>query len=235
MYPNTGVAPIDLSEFTRLSGVIDAIYNPLKTNLILQAEKMSVPATGGLPMLVAQALVAHNYFFDVDEMDKLEGALHSAEKLFRNIVLIGMPGSGKTTMARLLAKKYKMKFCDSDDMIFAKTGKTSAQWITECGEPAFREIEADIIAEISAKTGQVVATGGGSILLEKNRNALAQNGTIIYLSRDINKLSKKGRPLSADIEGLYKVRKPIYEGMAEHIVVTTDSIAETFSMLEKYM
>ncbi len=233
MYPNSGNSPIDLKIFNNLSGVIDAIYNPLNTKLIIQAQKMGIPSTGGLPMLVSQGLMAHNLFFDVDHSFVLDSAIEKAEKLFRNIVLVGMPGCGKTTIGKIISEKYSMDFVDSDEIIQKNTGKTPCEIILEKGEEEFRIIETEVIKKLSSKTGQVISTGGGSIIKEENREALLQNGTIIYLERKLEKLCTKDRPLSCDLGVLLETRKSIYEEISQYKIEVCDEVHETIENIDR--
>ncbi len=216
MYPNNQELALDLKPFSNLCGVLDVVYNPLKTNLILQAKELNIPALGGLTMLVGQALKAHNLFFGLHDLSELKSVLALSQSLFSNIVLIGMPGVGKSTIGNLLAKKLDMPFIDSDKEIFKQQQKTASQIIQEQGEPAFREIEAAMIKQIACQSGKIIATGGGSVLRADNRAALAQNGLIIYLKRDLQYLSVKDRPLSTDLVELFAIRDPIYQQMADH-------------------
>ncbi len=216
MYPNNQELALDLKPFSNLCGVLDVVYNPLKTNLVLQAKELNIPTMGGLTMLVGQAIKAHNLFFGLHDLSELKPVLAQSQSLFSNIVLIGMPGVGKSTIGTLLAKKMNLEFIDSDQEIFKQQQKTAGQIIKEQGEPAFREIEAAIIKQLSCQSGKIIATGGGSVLRADNRAALAQNGLIIYLKRDLQYLSTKDRPLSTDLQELFAIRDPIYRQMADH-------------------
>ena len=239
MYPhNAGLPPV-LDALPRLSAVIDVIYNPGKTRLVLEAEKRGIRAVGGLPMLVAQAYYANELFFDhaatgagthdtaPSPVAEIELALQKAQRLFANIVLIGMPGSGKTTLGRALAKRLGLRFVDTDEEIAARAGKPPADIITERGETAFRRLESDVVFEIAKENGCVIATGGGSVLAEQNRDALRQNGPVLFVDRALSRLATEGRPLSLNTDALEVMagaRRPIYEAMCDARL----SISENF-------
>jgi shikimate dehydrogenase len=219
MYPKTEGIPIDLSCFTNLSGVIDAIYNPLRTNLILEAEKRSIPAVGGLMMLILQAAKAAGIFLGaaLDEKE-VEGIIRKIFESKENIVLIGMPGSGKSTVGRMISEITGRAFVDTDTVIQEMTGKHPAEIIRESGEDAFRDIETQAVREVSKKSGIVIATGGGIIKRCENISLLRQNGMIIYLDCPTGGLPvTPDRPLSASreaIEELYRTRHPLYKKAA---------------------
>jgi len=230
MFPDNGKASLSPGNFTKLSAVIDVIYNPMRTKLLLEAKKRGIRTANGLFMLTAQALMAHNLFFGI-EKDKredflsIEEALSKTVKRFSNIVLIGMPGCGKTTIGRELAKVYEKDFVDTDELIEARMGRKIPDIIREDGEPRFRELESGVIAEAAAKTNQVIATGGGSVLAEENRDALAQNGIVVFLERSLDRLATDGRPLSVDLEALYRRRLPFYESFCQYKITLDDDLA----------
>lgn len=225
MYPNNDGCAVDISSFYRLSAVMDVVYNPLNTNLILAAKKRGIIAASGLSMLVTQAVYAHNLFFNTDNSVNIEAIITQVKQIFNNIILIGMPGSGKSTIGRLLAEKTGRKFIDTDEEISKITGKTPRQIITEYGEERFRKIESQVVADAAKTAGKVIATGGGSVLSEHNRNCLLQNGYVVYLQRDLSQLSIENRPLSVNLEQLYEARRIIYESMC-HARVTVSGTAE---------
>jgi len=231
MFPDNGKSPLSLDCFAKLSAVIDVVYNPMRTKLILEAKKLGIRTANGLFMLTAQALRAHNLFFGI-EADKredlmgIEEALSKTEKHFSNIVLIGMPGCGKTTIGRELANAYGKDFVDTDGLIETRTGRKIPDIITEDGEKRFRELEGAVIAEVAAKTNQVIATGGGSVLAEENRDALAQNGIVVFLERPLDRLATDGRPLSVDLEELYQRRLPLYESFCQYKIALDDDLAD---------
>ncbi len=232
MFPDNEGMPIDLEKFNSLCGVVDAVYNPIRTNLVLAAQKRGIPAEGGLYMLVAQAVYANGIFMDkeinTELTDKIYGEILKEK---RNIVLTGMPGAGKTTVGKLLAKKLGHTFVDSDDEIIRTTGKTPADIINGQGEAEFRRIEAQVIADLSLKNKMVIATGGGAVLRESNVRHLAQNGKILFLDRDIEDIvPTPDRPLSMDREQLkkrYEERYPIYTSTADAVIKTKNSAEAT--------
>jgi shikimate dehydrogenase len=197
--------PIDLEKFPNVKGVVDAVYNPLRTNLIMNALEKNIPAEGGLYMLVAQAVVAAEKFMDttLDETltDRIFAEIEASKE---NIVLTGMPGSGKSTVGKILAEKLSRKFIDTDTEIIKKAGKEITDIFAEIGNDGFRKLEAEIIASVSSEnSGAVIATGGGAILRDDNIRALKRNGKIYFLNRPIeNIVPTSDRPLSLDREAL---------------------------------
>jgi len=219
MYPNNGESLIDLRDFPKCSGVIDVIYNPLKTRLILQAEAMGIPCSGGLPMLVAQAKYASEIFTGIESDDsKIEEALTKLRKSICNVVLIGMPGSGKTEVGKLVSESLGRELIDIDSEVIRKAGMSIPDIFAHKGESFFRKLEADAIAKTSKMSGKVIATGGGSVLLEENRLNLRQNGQVFFLKRSLDLLSTEGRPLSKSPDALkemYRTREPLYLSMCD--------------------
>ncbi len=206
MFPETDTCAIDIDAFKNLSGVVDVVYNPLKTNLVCNAQSKGIKAVGGLYMLVAQAAYAAEKFVNktvsVDQIDSVYREIYSSKQ---NIVLIGMPRSGKSSTGKLIAEQLGKRFIDSDEEIYVNYGKYPHEIITESGENAFREIESEVIAEISLQQGCVIATGGGAILRGKNTDALRRNGIICFLDRDLDSLTvSSDRPLSSSREELIK-------------------------------
>lgn len=230
MYPNTGVSPVDLTAFPECEGVLDLVYNPLRTALLLQAERLGIPHAGGLYMLVEQARRASELFTG-REIDKGVTARIERElaRTVENVVLVGMPGSGKSTVAALLAEKCGRQALDSDILVEEKAGMTIPQMFDRYGEGYFRDRETEALWELGSRSGIVLATGGGSVLREENYDALHQNGVIFWLRRDLNRLPKDGRPISqrSDLAELYETRRPRYERFADHIVDNNGSAEET--------
>lgn len=223
MYPNTDARPIDLYSFPNLTGVIDAIYNPLRTNLILEAQKLGIPTVGGLMMLILQAARASEIFLG-EKLDngKVEQVVKSIFESKENIVLIGMPGCGKSTIGKILAEITGRSFIDTDTVIGELTGKHPAEIIRESGEDAFRDIETQAVREISKRSGTVIATGGGIVKRSENIPLLRQNGRIIYLNCPTDELPiTPDRPLSssrAAIEKLFLTRNLLYTLAADATV-----------------
>ncbi len=219
MFPRNGAAPIELSDFPACCGAADLIYNPERTKLLLTAEKLGIPNTGGLYMLVAQAAKAAELFtggsFDTSDIERVYAKVNFS---MRNIVLVGMPGCGKTTVGRALADKLGRAFADCDDYIAEKTGKTPAQWITDEGEAKFRSIETEALRELTSRSASVIATGGGSVTVKENIELLRQNGRVIFINRPIAQLTDENRPLSRGagaIEALWRVREPLYREVCD--------------------
>ena len=241
MYPNNYASPTNLSLFPECEAVLDIVYNPARTNLMLQAEKRGIIAVGGLSMLVAQAAKGFEYFTgDTYEEGCIERITSLVAKNTGNIVLIGMPGCGKTTVGKIVAKNLGKTFFDADDEFTATYGITPAQAIKTLGEEEFRSMESRVLAELGKKSGAVIATGGGAVTKERNYDPLHQNGVIVLIERDLDKLSTKGRPLSlqCSVQELYAKRADAYLRFAdakvksaEHPCDTADAVARA---VEKY-
>lgn len=231
MFPHNLQAPLDLSLFPACEAVVDIIYNPLKTQLLMQAEKRGIPAVNGLGMLVAQGKRAAEIFFDTVMEDALvESTVRSMEERFSNVVLVGMPGCGKSTVGRLLAERLDKAFVDTDVLVEQVAGMPIPALIEAQGEAVFRDCEAQAVADAGKRLSHIIATGGGAILREENRRALRQNGVVIFLERPLEKLATAGRPLSkggAALQELYERRLPLYREIADHTVAVDDDIAVT--------
>lgn len=236
MYPNENCAPLDIDGFSALEGVVDAIYNPLKTKLISDARARQIRAAGGLYMLVAQAARAAELFTgDCNMMQKTEKAYYSILKNKQNIVLVGMPGSGKSTLGRMLAKKTGKAFYDSDSEIEKQTGMCIPDYFSKYGEDGFRAIETDVIKRLSLLGGIVIATGGGAVIRSENIDSLAKNGIIVYLDRPISDIKiTSNRPLTRSVDDLkkkYYERHEMYEKSADITVMVKGSEKSTLSTL----
>ena len=220
MFPDTMGMPIDIRRFDRLSGVIDAVYNPIRTKLVSEAKERNIPASGGLYMLAAQAFYAYRYFTGSDGDESVIDKVYN-KILFEkeNIVLIGMPGAGKTTAGKIIAEMTGKAFYDTDDEIKKIYGSSPDEIIASEGENAFREKEKETVKRLSDLTGAVIATGGGAVLREENVTALKRNGKIVFIDRPVGLITPTAdRPLSDNSEKLkarYKERYPIYSAAAD--------------------
>ena len=234
MYPNNLKAPVDLSLFPRLQGVMDVVYNPRRTALLLQAEKLGLPRSGGLPMLVAQAKAAEELFFEKSIPDR-ENARITAElcKESQNIVLIGMPGSGKSTVGALVASALGRKAIDTDQEIENSQGRPIPEIFKERGEAGFRLLEREAIASAGKSTGAVIMTGGGAVVTPENYPALHQNGRIYCLDRPLELLAADGRPLSAQrgVAELYAQRKDKYLAFCDKVIPNTAAPEDAARMI----
>ncbi|MCR4859461.1 MAG: hypothetical protein K5910_02215 [Bacteroidales bacterium] len=235
MFPHEEERIIDLGAFPRLEGAIDLIYNPLRTDLILDALSRGVPAEGGLYMLVAQAVKAREYFDGIPGPagDDLFESLLRAK---RNLVLIGMPASGKSTIGKALSEKTGRPFADTDSLIVQKAGKPIPQIFAEEGEAAFRALESDVIQELSPRTGLVIATGGGAVLDPQNVRRLSRNGLLCFIRRDPERLlSTADRPLSSSREAmlaLYESRREAYRRATERVIDNNGSLEEALRQFD---
>lgn len=218
MYPNNGKAAVDLTQFSKLSGVLDVVYNPARTALLLQAEKLCIPCAGGLYMLVSQAKRSCELFtgksIPDSEIDRIERVLSHQ---MQNIVIIGMPGSGKTAVSTMLAERLGRKIFDTDTIVSEKAGVTIPEIFAAQGEDGFRKLETEATAEVGKLSGNIISTGGGVVTVADNYELLHQNGVILWIERDTNKLARDGRPisLSSDLNELYAARLPLYERFAD--------------------
>ena len=218
MYPNNGKAAVDLTQFPKLSGVLDVVYNPSRTALLLQAEKLCIPCAGGLYMLVSQAKRSCELFtgksIPDSEIDRIERVLSHQ---MQNIVIIGMPGSGKTAVSTMLAERLGRKIFDTDTIVSEKAGVTIPEIFAAQGEAGFRKLETEATAEVGKLSGNIISTGGGVVTVADNYELLHQNGVIVWIERDTNKLARDGRPisLSSDLNELYAARLPLYERFAD--------------------
>ena len=235
MYPHNPANLIDITQFSKLEGVVDLIYNPRRTILLLQAEMLEIPHCDGLPFLVAQGVEAANHFqgesFGTKEIEQI---LRDMRREKENIILIGMPGVGKTTVGKALGEEMGRTCVDVDQELEKEIGDIST-YITEQGEPAFREKEAEMIAKLGTQTGLVISTGGGCVTVPKNYAHLRQNGRIYQLTQPVENLSTSGRVLSSGgierLRELEATRTPMYESFAQCIVEHNRNAPETVSAI----
>lgn len=235
MMPHAYEMPIELNRFRNLKGVYDCVYNPLETMLVKEAKAMGIPSANGLKMLVEQAAEAHNIFAEHSygelhrvEERKSQSVYTSILRDRRNIVLVGMAGSGKTTIGEILAQRLGREFLDTDEMVEREQGRSIPDIFATDGEAAFREAESQAVEQACQKLGCVIATGGGAVLKDKNRFFMQSNGTVVLVLRELDNLATEGRPLSSDIQkakALFEKRREIYYNCAE-IVVDNNSSAE---------
>ena len=234
MYPNTGEAPVDVSRFPALEGVLDVIYNPARTQLLLDCEKLGIPSFNGLWMLVAQAKQSAQWFLDTPLPDSLVADIHGKlRSQMENIVLIGMAGCGKSTIGRLLAKETGKTFRDADAQIEKLAGRTIPEIFARDSEAEFRRLETEVLSELGKQSGLVIATGGGCVTRPENYPLLHQNGRILWIRRDPGKLPTAGRPLSqkTDPAVLYEQRKPLYAAFADAAVENEGTLGEVLTAI----
>lgn len=214
MYPNPNGTAVEIERFPKLEGIADAVYNPLRPQLVLDAKKRGIPAEGGLFMLVAQAVRASEIFLDtVYPTEVLESVYRKLQNQKENIVLIGMPGCGKSTVGKLLAERLGRELCDMDAMIVERAGKPISEIFATEGEQAFRDLESQVLSEqLSQRTGLIVSTGGGAILRDKNVNDLRRNGRLYFLDRPLcDLLPTDDRPLASSAEAIRKRYEERYD------------------------
>lgn len=215
MYPKNGENLLDLSRFPNCAGVVEVIYNPTKTELVFQAESLGIPWVSGLSMLAAQAWRACEIFTAKSlSPDLIDTAVQSVMHSTSNIVLIGMPGSGKSTIATLLSEKTGRPLVDTDEEIRARFGNP-ADIINIRGEEEFRKIETEVLREVGRERGLIISTGGGVVVKKENLPLLSQNGRIYLIERDLQKLATDGRPLSVDVKKLFDARRDAYLNFAD--------------------
>ena len=239
MYPKSnGESPVALERFKSCQGVLDMIFNPAKTGLLLDAERLGIPSANGLAMLVAQAKRACELFVGESipdgEIDRITTLIANETG---NIILVGMPGSGKTTVGKLLAEMTGRQFIDTDEMIASSHGRTPSEIIIADGEEKFRQIEHEEVKNAGRMSGMIIATGGGVVTRRENFDPLRQNGKIFFIHRSLDNLSTKNRPLSQQtgIGEIYRARLPLYRELCD-LEVSNDETAETCAVeiLKKY-
>jgi len=234
MYPNTGASPIDLTQFPMLEGVLDMIYNPTRTKLLMDAEALGLTSSNGLWMLVAQAKEAADWFLNRKLPDSLIQTVYDKMRLqMENIILIGMPGCGKSSIGRRLANVTGKDFIDADEALVQAFGKDIPTIFAEEGEAGFRIKETEILSQLGKLSGKIIATGGGCVTKAVNYRLLHQNGTTFWLKRDLDKLPADGRPLSQTtrLSDMYAARKPLYRAFADHTIDNNGSEEDTVAAI----
>lgn len=230
MYPETGKSPVDLTVFCHLEAVLDLIYNPARTRLLLDAETLGIPCMNGLWMLVAQAWESAQWFTGKTVDPGLIAQIYEVlRRQMENLVLVGMPGSGKSTVGKILAGSLGKRFVDADSEIEKAAGCSIPEIFATQGEPGFRKLETDVLEKLGKLSGLVIATGGGCVTREENYPLLHQNGTIIWIKRSIDLLPTNGRPLSlgGSLVQMYGIREPMYRRFADTCVENDCSPADT--------
>lgn len=229
MYPNVDAAPVSLDGFHQLEGVLDLIFNPARTCLLQQAEQRGIVAMNGLLMLVAQAKESAQWFTGEQIKDeKIQSIYRSLQVQMENIILIGMPGCGKSTVGKILAQETGRPFVDVDARIVEEQGKTIPEIFAKGGEETFRRIETKVLSDLCKGSGQIIATGGGCVTRKENYPLLHQNGSIFWLQRDTSQLPTDDRPISqsTDLNTLYRIRKPLYQQFADYTITNHTSPKE---------
>ena len=236
MYPYSDISLADLSKFRNLEAVADVIYNPMRTRLMLQARELNLKYAGGLYMLVAQAKYSMDIFVKNRHPDEIiEQVYKYLLSRIINIVLVGMPGSGKTSIGKAVARRERRRYVDSDAEIVASEGRDINERFAEKGEEYFRKKEKQTLFLLGSQNGMVISTGGGAVLDRENYYSLKANGRIYYLEREITDLATRGRPLSTGTEALKKLleqREPLYKAFAD---VTVENDGDFFSCVDKIL
>ena len=235
MYPDTGRSPLSLDGFPALEGVLDVVYNPARTRILLDAERRGLAAVNGLEMLVAQAKQSAEWFTGTKIDDAVIARIHHTLRLqMENILLIGMPGCGKTTVGQQLAQRLNKKFVDADEELEKRTGRPITEIIPKDGEAAFRALETQTLEALGKQSGLVIATGGGCVTQMRNYDLLHQNGTIFWLTRALDKLPTDGRPLSqaGRLEQMYAVRRPMYRSFADAVISNDGALEDTLAEIQ---
>lgn len=239
MYPNVANSPVSLEHFPALEGVLDLIFNPARTRLLQEAEGRGLVAMNGLLMLVAQAKESAEWFTGSAIEDEKIRIIHQIlQKQMQNIVLIGMPGCGKTSVATELARLTGKEVVDADAEIVKTAGMSIPEIFTQGGEEAFRKLETEVLSQLGKQSGIILSTGGGCVTRQENYPLLHQNGRIFWLKRDIAALPTDGRPISqsSDLNKLFEIRRPLYEAFADEIIENNGTLADAAGkILEKLL
>ena len=234
MYPHAGTSPVDLDQFPNLTGVLDIVYNPTRTQLLIDAAKRGIPAENGLWMLIAQAKEGAEWFTGQTISDSVIQVIHKKMcKQMENLILIGMPGCGKSTIGKILALKLGKQFVDADAAIEQRAGMSIPEIFAKYGEEEFRKLETSVLEELGQKSCLVIATGGGCVTKQVNYPLLHQNGTIFWIQRPISQLATGGRPLSkaGKLEEMFQSRKPLYESFADYTVFNDSAPENTVTQI----
>ncbi len=230
MYPNNGECLINPQDFPKLEGIADMVYNPYVTELLFRGQELGVKTVNGLSMLVAQAKRACEIFTGEDlSFSLLEDVIKKIEKSTRNITLIGMPGSGKTTLGKIIAKELDREFFDADEQFEKKIGVSAGEFIELNGEKAFREKETEVLTDLLKQCKKVISTGGGAVKKDENRKNIRSNSIVVWVNRKIDNLATGGRPLSKDIDAvkkLYEERADLYASVCD-IIIENDKDIKT--------
>lgn len=236
MFPDVCKTPVNLDIFSSPEGIIDVIYNPVRTELIMQAEKRGIKFSSGLPMLAAQAVYAYDKFFDMDSGEELFEKIIS-ETMFEteNIVLVGMPGCGKTTVGKQLAGILNREFIDTDNYIEIQKNTTVPEIFEAVGEDGFRMIESDVLKTVCMLSGKIIATGGGAVTKNENYINMHRNGKIIFIERDIDSLELSGRPLSENFDAVKKLYNERYELYMKYADYTVDNNGKINECVKKIL
>lgn len=239
MYPNTGISPVDITVFPKLEAVMDLIYNPANTKLLLDAQQRGIRTENGLWMLVAQAKESAEWFSGKKIDDSVIGKIyHQLKHQMQNVILVGMPGCGKSTIGKLLAERLQKDFVDADTQIEDFAGCSIPEIFQAQQEAGFRKIETQVLSQLGKRSSQVIATGGGCVTRSENLPLLRQNGIIVWIRREISALPTEGRPLSQsnDLHKMYEIRKPLYDSFADITVDNNtspdDAVQNILSKLE---
>lgn len=236
MYPHTGVSPVNTDLFPALEGVLDLIYNPARTQLLLDAEAKGCITENGLWMLVAQAKESAQWFAGKMISDEKISQIHQQlSRQMRNVVLVGMPGCGKSTIGKELANILGRKFVDADSRVAEKAGMSIPDIFQTYGEAEFRKLESEVLAELGKESSLVIATGGGCVTKEENYNHLHQNGHIYWVNRDIHCLPTDGRPLSkrGDLTAMFALREPLYRQFSDYRIDNNAEISSAVEQIKK--
>lgn len=238
MYPKVEASPVELGLFPRLEGVLDLIFNPARTRLLQDAENRGLVAVNGLLMLVAQAWESAQWFTGTPiPRDRIDTIHRQLKMQMENIILIGMPGCGKSTVAQQLARLTGRTVVDADAEIVASQGVPIPEIFAAGGEEAFRNIETAVLQDLGKRSGIILATGGGCVTREENYPLLHRNGSIFWLQRSIDALPTDGRPISqtTDLQELYRIREPLYQRFADHIIPNSGMPEEAAKEILQYL